>query len=216
MLNSNDFSFIIKHSMRNFIYSFLGVVSISALTISCGKTKTDDEVPLEINLEEELPGRWRATYLQADLNVEVTNWLRPEVRISNIIQGGGVQFDEVEKKAQFDIVSDMKIEIFLGTSRIHEMEEYDVDIDSRLSYEVIDNNQMRFYVNDSIDDPIFLFNFIAFDDITFFPIEKSETELYLRANVDIISNFGDEVPEIPSGDLPTRGLLYMRLEKISE
>ncbi|MFO7145328.1 hypothetical protein B9T16_29855, partial [Arthrospira sp. PCC 8006] len=64
--------------------------------MSCGKSKTDDEVPLDINLAEELPGRWRATYLQADLNVEVANWLRPEVKISNIIQSGGVQFDGSE------------------------------------------------------------------------------------------------------------------------
>jgi hypothetical protein len=202
--------------MRNLLFTFLGMLSISLLTMSCGKSKTDDEVPLDINLAEELPGRWRATYLQADLNVEVANWLRPEVKISNIIQSGGVQFDGAEMKAQFDIVTDMKIDIILGETRLHDMEEYDVDIDSRLSYEVINNNLMRFYVNDSVDDPIFLFNFIAFDDITFFPIEKSETDLYLRANVDIMANFGDEVPEIPSGDLPTRGLLYMRLEKISD
>ncbi|TVQ79222.1 MAG: hypothetical protein EA358_03830 [Flavobacteriales bacterium] len=193
---------------------FLGFAILIAT--GCGKEKTDDEVPLDINLNEELQGEWKATYLFADLSVEVANWLRPNVKIFNILQSGGVTFDSVSMKAQFDIVTDMDIQILIGETELQRLSERDVEIDSRLSYEVINNNLMRFYVNDSIDDPIYLFEYIAFDDITFFPIEKSETELYLRANVDIISNFGDDVPELPSGDLPTRGLLYMRLVKVAQ
>ncbi|MCC5918364.1 MAG: hypothetical protein JJU02_13675 [Cryomorphaceae bacterium] len=184
--------------------------------IGCGKPDNDDESALQINMDEELPGRWIATELSGDLEVEVWGTLKADVKISTKNLRGGILFEKDVYKAEFDIMSDMTIDIYLGQAKIHTLGEDDVLIDSRLSYEVVTENEFRFYVNDSIDDPIYLFQYAAFDDISFFPIEKSETDLYLRGDVDVFTNFGDDIPELPSGDLPTTGRLYMRLTKVTD
>jgi hypothetical protein len=200
-----------KNPSRLLIFLLIGTFVITG----CRKNGVkDDESPLQLNMDEELPGTWKATEMYADLVVTVGN-IKADVKITNDIRSGGVSFDRDVYKAQFDIITEMTIDIIVFGNTIHKIVEDSVEIDSRLSYEIVTENEFRFYVNDSTDEPIKLFNNIAFDDITFFPIEKSERDLFLKANVDIMTNFGDDVPELPSGDLPTTGTLYMRLQKVT-
>lgn len=201
--------------MRNlthlFLFLFMGAI---AFTGCKKKDVEDDEAPLQLKMDDELPGTWKATEMYADLEVIHGN-AKADVKITTDIKSGGITFDRDLYKAQFDIITEMTIDIrFLGYS-VHKIVEDSVEIDAYLSYEVVTENEFRFYVNDSTDEPIQLFNNIAFDDISFYPIEKSDRDLFLRADVDIMTNFGDDVPQLPSGDLPTTGRLYMRLQKVT-
>lgn len=194
----------------------------SVLLLFIGCSSDDDELkPLDVDMSKELPGYWKATYLHADLVASVPP-LFVNVIISNENISGGVLFETDENgdlKAQFDVLSDMTITASLGSFQVFQDSEDQVPIDNRLSYEVIDNNQFRFFVNDSADKPIEMFDYIAYDDLTFFAIEKTDTFLDLVANVDVMNNFGElgeQTPELPEGDIPTTGRVYIKLEKVNK
>jgi hypothetical protein len=204
--------------MKRFsIYFFLGL----ALMFGCASDDEDGVAPLDINMSEELPGYWKTTYLHADLVARV-----PPIAVSVIISHenvvGGVLFETDENgdlKAEFDVFSDMTITASLGPIKLYEESEDNVPIDNRLSYEIINNNFFRFYVNDSTDRPIEMFQYIAYEDLTFYAVEKSETYLDLVADVDVMNNFGElgeEMDELPEGDVPTTGKVYIRLEKVND
>ncbi len=202
-------------------FSVISLLSL-ALLFSCASEDDDSVGPLDINMNEELPGYWKTTYLHADLVARVPP-LSIGVVISHENVSGGVLFETDENgdlKAEFDVFSDMTITAsFPIVGTLYQESEEQVPIDNRLSYEVIDNNFFRFYVNDSTDRPIEMFQYIAYEDLTFFAVEKTETFLDLVADVDVMNNFGDlgeELDELPEGDVPTTGKVYIRLEKVDE
>ncbi len=202
----------------------INILIMSALFIAvtaCGGDDDDEVKPLDIDMAAELPGYWETTYLHADLVASIPP-LNVSVEIKNENVNGGVTFffDENDnQKAKFDVFTDMTITASLGNFKLHEESEDQVPIDNRLSWEIIDNNYFRFYVNDSSDRPIEMFDYIAFDDLTFFAVEKTDEYLDLQAQVNVMNNFGDlasEVPELPAGDIPTTGTIYIRLQKVAD
>ncbi|MCC5918363.1 MAG: hypothetical protein JJU02_13670 [Cryomorphaceae bacterium] len=185
------------------------------ISTSCKKDDEDNggknNEPKEVSLEEAADGDYQADRLDVDL--ELTYLITANLKVNGKNFVGTVSFDADNKKVEFDLQMDLDISIEVGGQT--NTDEESGSVTGLMSFEIINQNRIRFYVQDGTNDqPITLLGTAEIDDITMNVTERLSNSFKMRGEIDQDVDYAGLIPIIPSGTMvPTTGMLYLELSK---
>jgi hypothetical protein len=184
----------------------------------CRKSDNNDQLPdppKEVSIEEAASGEYEMSRFTADLEIEA-NFSGIPVIAELYVDGknfeGTVVFDADNKKVEFDITMDL--DVTYGISGQGDSFEDDGIVTAKMSFEIISQNRIRFYVKEGTDDePFVFFNGFVIDDIELTVTERLTNSFKMRGNIDAEINYGGVFPGLPNTPFPTEGPIYIDLKR---
>ena len=189
------------------------------IVVGCGKSDDDNNnmpnPPKQVSIEEAASGEYKMTRFTADLEIDLVLNGIPflgELYVDGKNFVGTVDFDSVNQKVDFDVT--LELDITYGISGQGDNFEDDGSVTAKMSFDIISQNRIRFYVKEGTDDePFVFFNGFVIDDIELTVTERLSNSFKLRGNIDAEINYGGIFPTLPNTPFPTRGPIYIDLKR---